>query len=209
MTPLREVGLVFVSIQLIIWCGELLKISPFLIVIIPLTLVINYWRKNTQNFKLSFCPMGTKSDYLMMAIVFALFWQIIALIGGYWNPKFFAIHQLLPKMLKSVAFYFPWSFFQQLILNGYFYNRLRDGTSQKNAILISGILFSLTHLPNPVLLITTLIGGWLSAYFFKRTTNLYALAFAHAILAVSIMHFLPGDWHHHLRIGPGYFHWTP
>ncbi|MBI3046599.1 MAG: CPBP family intramembrane metalloprotease [Candidatus Harrisonbacteria bacterium] len=225
MGLLSEVGLVFLLIQLAIWSGEISKALPWLIGLAPLAFALRYWRRNPKVFKLLFKPAGNELQYLLMIFTFVFFERAIGLIGEFWNPSFFVIPYLPLKMLKFFLLYLPWAFFQQLLLNGYFYNRLCgledaaaaedaaavciNGISQKNAVLISGILFSLVHIPNPVLLAVTLIGGWLSAYFFQRARNIYLLAVFHAILAVSTMYCLPEAWHHHLRIGPGFYTWHP
>ena len=209
--------MIFLLIQLAIWSSGIMKIFSWLIGVAPLAFVLNYWRQNPQTFKSLFRPAGNEKYYLLMFLTFLIFFRAIALAGELWNPSFFAIPHLPLKILKSFLFYLPWAFFQQLLLNGYFYNRLcgltdaplenSHGLSRKNAVLISGILFSLMHIPNPVLLAIALIGGWLSAYFFQRTRNIYLLAVIHAILAVLTMYCLPEAWHHHLHIGPGFWNY--
>lgn len=161
--------------------------------------------------KLGILPVYWKKDWDLILSVTLCFLILILWIGFVWNPNFFIQKEIFCKSLKHILMYYPWALLQNFWMNGYFTNRLAKVFPEQPKLvsLAVGILFAIVHWPNPVLAVATLIGGAMSAYFFQRNRNLYWLALSHAILAVSLLYFLPDAWHHHLRIGPGYWTWKP
>ena len=73
-----------------------------------------------------------------------------------------------------------------------------------SAALLAGVLFSLAHLPNPILTPITLFWGFAACLLFLHYRNLYPLAIAHAILGVTIAITIPGPVDHNMRVGLGY-----
>ena len=206
--PLREVTAVFALTMLAIWFSESVLLLSCLIAIPALCLIAVYWRQNPDNFKNLWKPSGNAYHYMSLYFISLIFWRLILLIGEVRNPHFFSQPQLFWKFAISFILYIGNALWQQVLVNGYLLPRLEEGfQSEKKALLALGFIFGLLHIPNPVLAPVTIVGGMLSAYFFKRTNNIYALVVAHSVLAVSIMYSLPESWHHHLRIGPGYFLW--
>ena len=55
----------------------------------------------------------------------------------------------------------------------------------------------------------TLVGGYVWCRLFHRQPNLFTLAISHGWLAVLVRYSWPAEWLHNLRIGPGYWTWTP
>src|SRR4051794_19301166 len=103
------------------------------------------------------------------------------------------------------VFYAIWAFEQQFILNSFFYLRFQSllGDSAR-ALVTTAILFSLVHLPNPVLVPATFIGGLFFLWMFRRWRNIYPLAIAHAILGLTLAITFPDTWIRHMRVGIGY-----
>jgi hypothetical protein len=104
------------------------------------------------------------------------------------------------------SFYTIWAFEQQFILNSFFYKRfealLGDTTS---AMLVTAGLFAAVHVPNPVLMPATFLGGLFFVYIFRRFRNIYPLGLAHALLGISIAMAFPDFLIRHMRVGIGYF----
>lgn len=206
MKPIREIFIVFMLVMAVIWADGFISLPAWPIALPAVFFLLDYWRKNPDSFKNLWKPEGRMRDYLMMVLGFLFFWALIASISMRWNPEFWSQPPVWRKFTISVLFYFGNALWQQALVNGYFLPRLEEGMkSEWKAFLLLGLMFGVVHLPNPVLAPVTMIGGILSAYFYKRTRNIYALIIAHSVLAVSIMYFFPHTWHHHLRIGPGYF----
>lgn len=209
MKPLNEVLTVFALVMLVIW-GEITSLPVWTLALPAVFLLLKYWRNNPDKFKNLWKPDGKQEYYILLYLSFLVFWRLIGLVAEKWNPQFLNQPHLLQKFGISVLLYLGNALWQQVIVNGYFLPRLEEGfQNEKKAILALGLLFGIVHIPNPVLIPVTMIGGMASAYFFKRTRNIYVLIVAHSILAVSAMYFLPEAWHHHLRVGPGYWNWAP
>lgn len=199
---LAEVTIVFTLIMLHVWLVP--KFNPLFVGIIFGLIVISwYWHKD-KLWDLGLKPMDDDSAITVFKFAVSCA-SILFVIGLLFNENFPFEISLMWKFPESVLFYFFWAFFQQLVLNGFVANRLRVLNHPEPIAIITGILFSVIHAPNPFLMITTIIGGSMSAYYFIRSQNVYILAFAHALIAVSISYFLPFEWHRGLNIGPNYF----
>ncbi len=101
--------------------------------------------------------------------------------------------------------YVVWSFVQQFILQDYFLLRLRRLLPNIFvAVATAAVLFSLAHLPNPLLTVATLIWGIAACTLFLRYRDLYSLGLAHAIFGLTIAFAVPNAVHHQMRVGLGY-----
>jgi membrane protease YdiL (CAAX protease family) len=105
----------------------------------------------------------------------------------------------------DLGLYLPWGFVQQYLLNAYLLNRLENSLSPAKAASTAAVLFSLVHLPNWFLMLTTLAGGYAATAVYRRRRNLYFLGLAHALLGFTIFVAAPDSLIHHLRVGPGWF----
>jgi membrane protease YdiL (CAAX protease family) len=107
--------------------------------------------------------------------------------------------------IKTYWAYALWACVQQLLLQGFFLPRcLGLSKSAISASLLAAFLFSLAHLPNPLLTPVTLIWGFAACLLFLRYRNLYPLAMAHAIVGIVIAITVPGPVDHNMRVGLGY-----
>jgi membrane protease YdiL (CAAX protease family) len=101
--------------------------------------------------------------------------------------------------------YALWALMQQFMLQIYVLSRLlRLGMRRGPAIALSAVLFALAHVPNPVLMVLTLVWGAVSCALFLRYRNLYTLALAHGILGMCLAITVPNPILHHMRVGLGY-----
>jgi hypothetical protein len=99
---------------------------------------------------------------------------------------------------------------QQFLLQIYFLLRLLRLLPGKVAPLIAAAgLFSLAHLPNPVLTPITLLWGIAACMLFLRYRNIYALGIAHGILGLCVAVIVPESIQHHMRVGIGYYRYHP
>jgi membrane protease YdiL (CAAX protease family) len=111
---------------------------------------------------------------------------------------------LLPFLRRYLG-YAIWAMFQQVLLQDYFLARLlRLLGRPAPAALAATALFSLAHLPNPILTAVTFVWGLAACLLFLRYRNLYPLALAHAILGIAVAMTLPGPLTHNMRVGLGY-----
>ena len=125
-----------------------------------------------------------------LGVVFA--WQVGTLRGLY-GSQTPVWHGLL---------YAVWALEQQFILNSFFYRRFEHLFGNTSFSMFSAaLLFSLVHLPNPVLVPATFVGGIFFISVFRRWRNIYPLAIAHAIVGLTLAVTFPDHWLRHMRVG--------
>lgn len=105
--------------------------------------------------------------------------------------------------LGALILYPPWALFQHYIFTVYMQGRFlesmpnRGGTSS----FFSAILFSITHLPNPLLAPVTLPLGFVWMTFFRKYKNIYAIAMSHGVIGASALSSLPNAITHNFLVG--------
>lgn len=133
---------------------------------------------------------------LLSATILAASWML-GTLGGLHGDRPVSWHAIL---------YTIWAFEQQFILNAFFYNRLEALLGNNSgAVLVTALLFSVVHLPNPVLVPATFLGGIFFVSIYRRWRNIYPLAIAHAMLGLTLAMTFPSPWIRHMRVGIGYF----
>jgi hypothetical protein len=108
-----------------------------------------------------------------------------------WRNRFFA----LPL----------WALFQQYALNGFINRRaqLALGPGRRSVVLVA-LVFSILHLPNPMLAIVTFVGGLIWAAAYQKEPNLFALAISHTVVSITLALTLSSSLES-LRVGFKYF----
>jgi membrane protease YdiL (CAAX protease family) len=133
-----------------------------------------------------------------------------ALMGVWVSVRLHTLHAVFRNFRVEWAFlaYIVWALLQQFILQDFFLARLtRIVPTRAAAVIIAGLLFALAHVPNPVLVIATLVWGIVACLLFLRYRNLYVLGLAHAILGMCLAVTIPNAVHHQMRVGLGYLQW--
>jgi len=101
--------------------------------------------------------------------------------------------------------YGMWCVVQQYLAQSYFHNRLMVAIRNRHlSSALVAIMFSATHIPNPILTVATLVAGFAFAEAFARYRNLYALALAQAVGGLLLAAISPESLIHHMRVGPSY-----
>ena len=102
--------------------------------------------------------------------------------------------------------YFAFCVLQQVALNSLLHNRMLALVRNEWAAAgLTGAIFAACHWPNPVLVPLTFAGGAVMAWLFGRSRNILPLAVGQALLGSLAWWAFPIAWHHHLRVGPGYY----
>ena len=120
------------------------------------------------------------------------------------------IHTLhpLPSGMPTVSRtwgYLLWAFLQQFLLQVFFLLRLlRLLPSKTAAVIAAAVLFASAHIPNPLLVVVTLLWGAAACALFLRYRDLYSLGIAHGILGICLAVTVPNAVHHQMRVGLGY-----
>lgn len=139
----------------------------------------------------------------------SVFWQIKATAWAFtlcsllaavfilmWRPLNF-------DFIGSLPAYFVWALVQQMLLGPVFSDGLMKSmqVDKKNVAMVVGVLFSFIHAPNTMLMLVTLLGGYVWSYSWLRWRNIYANAFSHALLALVFYQVMPSSWLGSARIG--------
>jgi hypothetical protein len=88
---------------------------------------------------------------------------------------------------------------QQLLMQSYVFVRLQKLWPQA-AVKYTAASFSLSHLPNPVLIVLCWGVGWVTATQFKKYRCVWALGIAHGVIGAAMAEYLP-SWV--MRVGKG------
>jgi hypothetical protein len=156
--------------------------------------------------------LGTASQYAGILIGIALAGLIvIGLALRFALGAAFAStspHLLPPNLISwhPLWGYFAFCVLQQVALNSLVHNRMMSLVQNEwTSAALTGVIFAACHWPNPVLVPLTFIGGATLAWLFGRHRNIIPLAIGQAILGSLIFWTFPVAWHHHMRVGPGYY----
>lgn len=102
--------------------------------------------------------------------------------------------------------YGVWCTFQQYLMQSYFHHRLMSVIENRHLTsLLVAIMFGGTHIPNPILIVATSVGGFMLAEIFARHRNIWPLALAQTVGGILIAVVSPASLIHNMRVGPGYF----
>lgn len=113
--------------------------------------------------------------------------------------------QTLASSVRHYLGYALWAMVQEIILQCFLLVRaFRLLGNPTLAAVLSAALFSVAHLPNPVLAIITLVFGVAACLFYLHYRNIWPLAAAHALLGIAIAISIPADLDHNMRVGVGY-----
>lgn len=124
-----------------------------------------------------------------------------------WNFQTLRPPARSPAVAMSIAMSLIWALAQQFLLQSFFFRRLEHVMrSGGRAVIGAAFLFASAHVPNPVLVPVTLAGGLLLSAVFRRYRNLYPLAVAHAVVALSLAISIPEPVLRDLRVGIAYIH---
>ena len=141
---------------------------------------------------------------LLPMLVIAILSLVIGLVSGA-RPNFLRWHAER-WLAVQLALGFGWGFLQQYVLQGFVNRRAQivwgPGVM---SVLLTAIIFALLHLPNPWLMLVTMIGGLVWAFVYQRAPNLLALALSHSVMTWVLVSTLPVSALNHLRIGFKYF----
>ena len=107
--------------------------------------------------------------------------------------------------LRHAGMYILWAVIQQWIQQNFFLSRFEQLTSRGVlATFTAAALFAVAHLPNPVLVPVTFLGGWVLSEIYRRYRYVLPLGIAHGLVGIAIALSVPDSIQHHMRVGLGY-----
>jgi CAAX prenyl protease-like protein len=108
--------------------------------------------------------------------------------------------------LRYFGAYLVWCAFQQYLTQSYFHNRLMRIVRNRHASsALTALMFGAAHIPNPLLMAVTTLGGFALSEVFARHRNIWPLALAQAVCGAMLAALAPAAVIHNMRVGPGYF----
>jgi membrane protease YdiL (CAAX protease family) len=194
-----EIASVIASVFLTTWLVIPLQSEPRWLIALPgllaAALMLNSHRVRGDRFSeigLSARNFGRALRLLALPTLFA--GCVIAALGFVTNSFHLTSHFWTNLLVLPV-----WALIQQYVLQAFIYRRMRcwfvaetDSPEKQSrqvrlAIWATAAIFSLTHLPNLMLMLLTLLGGLLWAWVYERAPNLFALGLSHAALSLMLM----------------------
>lgn len=162
-----------------------------LILIFPISRVIGLDKQ-----KLGLTPKNFRVS-LISLIIPVIISSLFLLLLSYYFPSLFSFSIRYPSKIQffnKILFYVIISVpIQEIIFRGYFLNRLKIVSENKNFLTFSSaILFSLVHLPFGSILVT--LGSFFLGIFlavnFLRFRNIYSLMIAHGLIGILLIYLI-------------------
>jgi hypothetical protein len=200
-----EIAIAFAAIQATLWSTGTLRIFFHLFAAVWILGTTLLHRKQIAKLGLGLTISSLKQSAWIV-------WISIAIASATAAAAYLAgtLHHgiTLAGLGIHLTAYSLWGLTQQFIAQSYFFLRFESLLgSGRRAVLPTAVLFASAHLPNPVLLVATGLGGLALTEVFRRYRTLYTIAIAHAIIGVAITLCIPDDVHRHMRVGIGYLHY--
>jgi membrane protease YdiL (CAAX protease family) len=156
--------------------------------------------------------LGFRLDNFLSALKLLLLPMIliagISLLIGFLSGSRFDFFRWHTERLivLQLALGFGWGFLQQYVLQSFMNRRAQIVWGRGTAsVLLTALIFSALHFPNPWLMVVTFAGGVVWAFVYQRQPNLFALALSHTVMTWVLVSTLPPSALNHLRIGLKYF----
>jgi hypothetical protein len=197
-----EVFLVFSSIMVYIWWLRFWQ--PYSWIAIFAVVIASHVYHRETFAKLGFRRPGARPTFVELSIPLGVLAFVLLALGIVLR----SIRQVTwQSAILSFALYCAWGLFQQYLLNGYFVNRFCDFLARRQHAVpvLAAVFFSLAHLPNWLLMLVTLAGGYVCARIYLKYRNLYFLGVAHGVVGFLIYLVIPDTISHHLYVGPKWF----
>ena len=197
-----EVPLIFGGILLYIWRWQ--HSAPLAwIPLLALVLVSHALHRDTARDLGLVAPEMRRSAQWVLPL--AILFYVPTLIYGFLHHRLVLLAPTW-QALVSLLGYGIWCVFQQYLTQSYFNNRLMLVIRNRHASsALTGIMFSAAHIPNPILMVATLVAGCVFAEIFARHRNIWPLAFVQAVGGLLLAAVSPAALIHHMRVGPSYY----
>jgi len=197
-----EVVLVYAGILLYIWRGQSTYPRTWMALAAAVLASHIAHRDRLRDLGLLLSELRANAR---LALVLALALYGPLLVYGLSSHRLALIH---PSARGILGFggYFIWCAFQQYLAQSYFHRRLMAVVRSPHlSSALVALMFGAAHIPNPILMAVTTLGGFLFAEIYARHRNIWPLALAQAVGGVLIGGLSPPSLMHNMRVGPGYF----
>lgn len=108
-------------------------------------------------------------------------------------------------MFSRTPWFLLWGTMQQFLLQSFLLIRVKSVIQNKYlTVIISTLIFCTMHIPNPLLVIFSIVGGLVWCGIFSRYPNIFALGLSHAITDLWLLVVFPAELLANLRVGGMY-----
>jgi len=197
-----EVLLVYAGILLYIWRWQFTYPRAWMALLAVVLASHVAHRDTLRGLGLTFAELHA-SARIILPIAAAVY--VLAVILGFVSGR---LALIAPgwQTLASFAGYLVWCAFQQYVAQSYFHCRLMSLIPNRHvSSLAVALLFGAAHIPNPILMIATTLGGFILSEVFARHRNIWPLALAQVSGGFLIAALSPASLIHNMRVGPGYY----
>lgn len=194
-----EVASVIASVLITTWAIIPLQPEPRWLIALPglfaAALMLNSHRVRGERFsEVGLSAQNFGRALQLVALPTVMVCGLIAALGFVTNSFHLTSHFWSNLLVLPV-----WALIQQYVLQAFIYRRMRwlfvteqaSAAEQQRqvrwAILVTAAIFSLTHLPNLMLMLLTLLGSLLWSWVYERAPNLFALGLSHAVISLMLM----------------------
>jgi hypothetical protein len=197
-----ELGLIYSLIQVFIWRWQ--STWPGTVWLILLLLLTSHlWHRDTVRglgFRIdNFFPAARAACWIAIPLL------LLLVLIGILSERLWSI-RVHWESVAPLLRYILWGTFQQYGLQGYFHNRLSRVIVQPLwSSTINAIIFMSFHIPNPVLMAFTLVGGFACSMLYLQSRNVFVLGLFHGAIGLLLSNVFPREWMLNMRVGPGYF----
>jgi len=200
-----EVLLVYAGILLYIWRWQFTYPRGWMALLAVVLASHVAHRDTLRGLGLAFVELRA-SARLILPLAAALY--VLVVILGFASGRL-ALIAPGRRTLASFAGYLIWCAFQQYVAQSYFHCRLMSLIPNRHvSSLVVALLFGAAHIPNPILMVATTLGGFVLSEVFARHRNIWPLALAQAAGGFLIAALSPASLIHNMRVGPGYFFYS-
>jgi len=197
-----EVPVVYAGILLYIWRWQFTHPRAWMPLLAVVLLSHLLHRDSLRSLGLGWAEFA-KSARLILPLAAAILVPVTAY--GILSGRLSAVAPQ-PNALRYFAGYAAWCCFQQYLAQSFFHTRLVEVVpNPHHRSLLVGVMFGAAHIPNPVLMVVTTLGGFVLAEVFARHRNIWPLALAQAVAGPLLAAMTPAAVIHNMRVGPGYF----
>jgi hypothetical protein len=185
----------FAAVMVSIWVFHGHRTPP--IIVLALWVVTSWILHRQTAASLGLSLQATVRCFVRWRFLFFVLVVFAAAIAG----RSLASAATLQHAVQSLV----WCVVQQAVYQSMISRPLRRAIKREAvAAIISGALFALVHLPNPVLVPATFVWGVCASLLFSSCPSVVALAGLQLLLSAIGIAAFPVALHHGFRIGPGY-----